>query len=369
MSGADCLAWPAASAKATRKRSSRRVRFLLRRFFLLAPHALLLTALVAACSRDPVVEHESFVFGTRVQIAVFGESRDQADDAAAAVLAEFDRLHRAYHTWQPSELTRLNGAFAQGTATPISPELAGLLVDAAAWERRSEGLFNPAIGGLVALWGFHADTFAARVPPEVQRLQWVRAKPSLADIRIAAGSARSANKAVRVDLGGYAKGYALDRAVRILKSLGVRNALVNIGGNVMALGTRGDRPWRIGIQHPRKPGVIATLDLRDGEAVGSSGDYQRYFETGGRRYCHLIDPRDGEPVQGVQSVTVLVLPGPRAGTFSDVASKPLFVAGPDHWRAMAGKIGVTHALFVDGQGRVEMTEAMKARIGVAGDDR
>ena len=119
----------------------------------------------------------------------------------------------------------------------------------------------------------------------------------------------STNPAVQLDLGGYAKGYALDVAAAILQAHGVKNALVNIGGNVIALGTHGDRPWRVGIQHPRKPGTLATLDLHDGEAIGTSGDYQRYFELDGKRYCHLIDPRTGHPAHGMQSVTVLI---PRA---------------------------------------------------------
>ena len=107
------------------------------------------------------------------------------------------------------------------------------------------------------------------------------------------GESRQSQPRVKLDLGGYAKGYALDRAAEILKSQGIHNALINIGGNVLALGTHGTRPWRVGIQHPRKPGPLATLELRDGEAIGTSGDYQRYFELDGKRYCHLIDPRTG----------------------------------------------------------------------------
>ena len=94
---------------------------------------------------------------------------------------------------------------------------------------------------------------------------------------------------------------------------GIRNALINIGGNILALGQHGDRPWRVGIQHPRKSGALATLDLHDGEAIGTSGDYQRYFMVGNVRYCHLIDPRSGYPVQGVQAVTILTRGAARRG--------------------------------------------------------
>jgi thiamine biosynthesis lipoprotein len=172
---------------------------------------------------------------------------------------------------------------------------------------------------------------------------------------------RSRNKAVQLDLGGYAKGYALDRAKTILKEQGIHNALINIGGNVLALGTHGDRPWRVGIQHPRKPGPLAILELRDGEAIGTSGDYQRYFEMDGKRYCHLIDPRSGYPVQGVQAVTILTR-GEQAGLLSDSASKPLFVAGAQGWLAAARKMQLDEALLIDAQGVVHLTAAMQKRL-------
>jgi thiamine biosynthesis lipoprotein len=166
---------------------------------------------------------------------------------------------------------------------------------------------------------------------------------------------------VKLDLGGYAKGYALDQAIAILKHQGIHNALVNIGGNVMALGAHGSRPWRVGIQHPRKPGPLATLDLLDGEAIGTSGDYQRYFELDGKRYCHLIDPRSGYPVQGVEAVTILTH-GAHAGLLSDASSKPLFISGKAGWLAAAHRMQLGEALLIDAQGKVHLTAALQKRL-------
>jgi thiamine biosynthesis lipoprotein len=166
---------------------------------------------------------------------------------------------------------------------------------------------------------------------------------------------------VKLDLGGYAKGYALDQAIAILKHQGIHNALVNIGGNVMALGAHGSRPWRVGIQHPRKPGPLATLDLLDGEAIGTSGDYQRYFELDGKRYCHLIDPRSGYPVQGVEAVTILTH-GAHAGLLSDASSKPLFISGSAGWLAAAHRMQLGEALLIDAQGKVHLTAALQKRL-------
>jgi thiamine biosynthesis lipoprotein len=109
-----------------------------------------------------------------------------------------------------------------------------------------------------------------------------------------------------------------------LRRQGINNALINIGGNVIALGNKAGRKWKVGIQHPRQAGPLATVELADGEAIGTSGDYQRYFEIDGKRYPHLLDPRIGYPANHTQSVTILIPAGNRAGTLSDASSKPIY---------------------------------------------
>jgi FAD:protein FMN transferase len=323
--------------------------------------ALMLLWMLAACSPPPLTQQQAYVFGTLVEVSVYGVPEAQGRQATAAVLTRFDALHRSLHAWQPSDVSRLNTALARGQRVPVTPELAAMLEDAQALSIRSDDLFNPAIGGLIALWGFHADTPRAQVPdgPAIER--WVKAAPSMRDLHVENGQAWSDNPAVQLDLGGYAKGYALDEAVRILKAQGIHDALVNIGGNVIALGTHGDRAWRVGIQHPRRPGTLATLDLRDGEAIGTSGDYQRFFEAGGQRYCHLIDPRSGKPANGMQSVTILVS-GEHAGTRSDALSKPLFIDGPARLAEQAARLGVADYLAVDAAGKIHVSPAMQARL-------
>jgi thiamine biosynthesis lipoprotein len=280
-------------------------------------------------------------------------------------MQEFQRLHNLLHAWKPSALSEINTAFAQGKSIAITPEIEAMLRDAAQLSAQSDSLFNPAIGGLVKLWGFHADEFKPALPDTKQLAALVAAQAQMSDISFlthnGSTTLKSRNRAVQLDLGGYAKGYALDRAVALLKQQGVHNALINIGGNVMALGTHGSRSWRVGIQHPRKPGPIATLELHDGEAIGTSGDYQRYFELNGERYCHVIDPRNGQPVQGVEAVTVLTH-GARAGVLSDATSKPLFVAGADGWLGAAHKMLLDEALLIDTTGTVHLTAALQKRL-------
>ncbi|MDP2029238.1 MAG: FAD:protein FMN transferase [Thiobacillus sp.] len=321
---------------------------------------LLLWAL-AACSPQPLTQQQSYVFGTLVEISVYGAPEAKARAATAAVLARFDHLHHTLHAWQPSDLSRLNAVLARGERTPVTPELAAMLTDAQTLSIQSGNLFNPAIGRLIALWGFHADTPQSRVPDAAAIAGWVKQQPRMGDLHIENNLVWSDNPAVQLDLGGYAKGRALDDAVTILKAHGIQNALVNIGGNVIALGRHGDRPWRVGIQHPRKAGTLATLDLQDGEAIGTSGDYQRYFEAGGRRYSHLIDPRSGWPATGMQSVTIL-LRGARAGTRSDALSKPLFIDGTARLEDHAAQSGIHDYLAVDASGKMVRSPTLAARL-------
>lgn len=323
---------------------------------------LLATLLLAGCARERLHQQESYVFGTRVELLTWDASEDKARAAMAEVLREFDRLHRAYHAWEPSELTALNTAIAAGQSEiSVSPELAAMLADAKRLAATGDELFNPALGQLIALWGFHTDSFTPHRPDPARLAALVAARPQMADLTITGNTVTSRNPAVQLDLGGYGKGYALDRAAAILKAHGVGNALINIGGNVLALGSKGEAPWRVGIQHPREPRPLASLPLRDGEAIGTSGDYQRFFEMDGERYCHLLDPRSGRPARGTQAVTVLITPRPGAGTLSDAASKPVYLGG-EGWRDYARRFGIDHALRVDADGRLQVTRALHDRL-------
>lgn len=328
---------------------------------------LLCALLLAACGRVALQEQQAYVFGTRVEVIVVSDSAEQGRQAIAAVLREFDRLHQAYHAWQPSELSELNSAIFAGRPQQVKPELAAFIAEAQTLSQQGEHLFDPGIGQLIALWGFQADEFKAELPAEAELQHWLASKPSIADLSIAADhTVTSSNRQVALDFGGYLKGVALDRAAGILRQQGINNALINIGGNVMALGSKQGRKWRVGIQHPRQPGALATVELANGEAIGTSGDYQRYFEVDGKRYPHLLDPRSGYPANHTQAVTVLIPASPGAGTLSDAASKPIFIAGPNGWREMARKMGVSQVLRVDADNKIYVTEALRPRLEFIG---
>jgi len=224
--------------------------------------------------------------------------------------------------------------------------------------RASGGLFNPAIGALVALWGFHSDELPARPPPAERIRALLARRPAMTDLEIRGLRVRSRNPAVRLDFGGSAKGHAVDVAVARLQSLGVRDAMVDAGGDLRVIGRHGDRPWRIGIRHPRRAAVLASVALAPGEAIFTSGDYERYFIYRGRRYHHILDPRSGYPAAGAQSVTVIH----DNGLDADAAATALFVAGPEAWPRVARAMGIRYVMMVAADGSVTMNPAMAERL-------
>lgn len=319
-------------------------------------------------SRDSLYHTQGYVFGTLVDISIEGEPEQRAGKLANHVLQDFQSLHQRLHAWknisanQPSELGAVNTAFARGKTAQINPELADMLQHAFNLSAQSQALFNPAIGHLIELWGFQRDELSPVTIDDKKIRVLVHANPSMADIIITQNTVLSRNPKVKLDFGGYAKGYALDRAAAYLRQQGVKNALINIGGNIIALGQHGDKPWRVGIQHPRQPGAIAALDLPDGWAIGTSGDYQRYFFQNNTRYCHIIDPRSGYPVQHTQAVTVLIPPSSRAGVLSDVASKPIFIADPGEKTKAAARLGVAYYMVIDAQSKIHLTQKMAEKL-------
>lgn len=315
-----------------------------------------------SCSDKSLYQSKHYVFGTIVDISIYGENEKTAEDTTKAILDEFTRLHNSLHAWKKSDLTNLNDAISKNKSYKnASAELIEILKNAKSFEDDSNHLFNPAIGELIEYWGFHQDEFNAMHPDQSKIKTLVEKSPSLDQLRISGSTIKSINPHVKIDLGGYAKGYALDRANKILHDHHIKNALINIGGNIIAVGQHGNKPWRVGIQDPRGAQAIAKLDLPDGWAIGTSGDYQRYFINDGVRYCHLINPFTGYPAQGVYSVTVLIEPSQNVGTLSDVLSKPLFMSKKEDRPMMAQKLNIHHYLIIEDK-RISMTQKMADKI-------
>ena len=324
---------------------------------------LLGTVLAAVPAAADEFSATSYVFGTLAEVTVVSADAVRARRAAEQVLREFDRMHRDLHAWQPGALVSLNQGIARGDRyIRTTPEIATLIRSAQRLESRSGGTFDPAVGRLLGLWNFHKNKAGGPLPSPNEIAEIVRAHPSMSDLSVQGETVISSNPTVQLDFGGYAKGYALDRAAAILSAYGITDALINVGGNIMALGRHGERPWRVALESPRGNSLLATIDLRNGEAIGTSGDYRRYYEIDGKRYAHIIDPRTGFPVPGVESVTILVQPREGAGALSDAGSKPIFIGGIAGWRDAATRMGISCALLIDSGGVVHVTRELDRRL-------
>ncbi|BAS29241.1 FAD:protein FMN transferase [Limnochorda pilosa] len=331
-------------------------------------------AVAAAADRgrggDPV-EVTGFSMGTYVHVVAEGPG---AQEAAAGVLPELDRMTRALDRFDPgSDVARLNARAGEGPVT-VGSETTRLIGEALRLARLSDGAFDPTIGPLVDLWGFvdpeaveenedAQGTVRGRHLPDVPAIEAARARVGYRWLQLAEdGQAASLDRAGMVlDLGGIAKGWAVDRLAERFRGAGVTRALIDLGGNLYALGGRPDgSPWRVGIQHPRRPGaVIAVVEATD-EALATSGDYERYFIDGGTRYSHLLDPATGYPARELASVTVLA----PHGVDADGLSTAVFVLGPERGARLVESLPGVEAVFVDTEMKVTYTSGLRGRIQV-----
>lgn len=327
--------------------------------------ALLFT--MPGCERRPVVKEFNetvYTFGTLVEITLIGVEEERAQAAYNAILDDFTYMHHTWHAWQRNALARINGLLKTGAPFSLTPSVLPLITSAQTLSRQSEGLFNPAIGQLIKLWGFHSDSRDAQLPPptpaDIEAL--LASAPSMDDIVIEGLSMRGTNDNIQLDFGGFAKGYAVDSVIKHLRELGIENAIINAGGDLRAIGRHGDRAWRIGIRQPRGEGVFASVEIEGDESVFTSGDYERFFEYDGKRYHHIIDPRSGWPADQTRSVTVIH----HDGATADAAATALFVAGPTDWHRIARAMGIKYVMLIDKLGRVHMNPAMAERIQFTG---
>ncbi|HWP95110.1 MAG TPA: FAD:protein FMN transferase [Gammaproteobacteria bacterium] len=322
--------------------------------------AAVLVMLLAGCDAPPEYREQFLGLHTLVDVSFYDVEPATARAAVAAIEEEFARLDRDFGAWnETGALGRLNRALEGGGAVPITPELAAAIGEATELSRRTGGLFNPAIGRLVELWGFHVEERAPSPPPAAAAIAaLVAGRPQAEDFVIENGAVRRRNPAARLDFGAYAKGLAVNHAIALLRARGIANAIVNAGGDLRAIGRHGERPWRIGIRHPRGAGIFASVEIEGDTSVFTSGDYERFFIHDGVRYHHIIDPRTGYPARGFVSATVIH----SDATLADAAATALIVAGPAGWRPLATALGLEYVMLIDETGAAHLTPAMAHRV-------
>lgn len=324
-----------------------------------------LCLLLIACEPPPAEPIRFYAFGTIIEITLPAVSANQKAAVEPELIAAFQHWQQHWHPWQAAgtnNLAAVNRSLKSHNRAELDPEIKALINAARPYYQESDGLFDPAIGGLVKLWGFNQDKLQDTPPTPAALSGWLNARPRYSDLRIDNDRLISDNAGLQLDFGAFAKGYALEQVATLLKSNHIESALINAGGDLIALGrTRPDadaRAWHIGIRHPRKAGVLAELELKDGEALVTSGDYERYFIHDRKRYHHILDPRSGRPADRSIAVSVIHTDAARA----DVAATALFVAGPGHWRAMAEQLQIKTAMLIDSEGHIHLTDTMQERL-------
>jgi thiamine biosynthesis lipoprotein len=331
---------------------------------------LLAAVLLSACYQPRQdFRQQWFIFGTQVSVELFAVNRAKAHTAFSRLDELFAQCNEDWYPWATAsgpatgELARINRAIAGGTRILASQETAAVIRRAEEFERLSQGLFNPALGALSELWGFADMGRPWAGPPSSNAVAELLAKaPSTSSIHWENDVLSSDNPAIVMDLGGIAKGAILDRARRLLIGLGVRNAVIDLGGDLVVLGKKRGKPVRVGIRGPvgdmRRLGILGGSELSGGEAAVTSGDYERFFTRNGQRYQHILDPRTGQPVKDTALVTVIS----EDPLLADAAATALLVGGARQFDTLVEALGVRDALLITAGGERIMTPAMQKRI-------
>jgi thiamine biosynthesis lipoprotein len=306
---------------------------------------VVLSLFAVTSARADWVRREETVMGTRIYVEAWHDNPVQGELALDAVMENMRRIDRVMSHYRPdSQLSQINIHGADGPV-PVDPELFDLIRTSIHFSEISEGAFDITYASVGYLYDYArhlrpTEKEIAAALPGVDYRHLV-----LDEARHAVGFAKIG---MRIDLGGIAKGYACDRGVEILQRYGIKNAIVTAGGDSRLLGDRRGRPWVVGIRHPDdKNRVVLSMPLSD-VGISTSGDYERYFDEGGVRYHHIIDPKTGHSPTGVRSVTII---GPTA-TDTEGWSKTVFIKGPvDGLRLIEQHPGMD-AVVVDKDGKV-----------------
>jgi thiamine biosynthesis lipoprotein len=314
---------------------------------------LLLLASSAGAHAEWVKRVTDGIMGTRIMVELWSEDRPKAEAAIDAVLAEMRHIDDSMSTYKPdSEVSQVNAHAADGPMK-ISKELFDLLVTAKEYSRITDGAFDITYASVGYLYDFRKHVRPSEVAID-KALPAVNYEHVILDDKNQ--TVRFSRKGVRIDLGGIAKGHAVDGGIAVLQARGFTRAYVSAGGDSRIIGDRFGKPWMVGIRDPRAPPgtVITRIPLTDA-AMSTSGDYERFFEEGGVRFHHIIDPHTGHSASKVRSATII---GPMA-VRTDGLSKTAFVLGPEKAMEIYNRIDDIDAIIVKLDGTVIYSKGLE----------
>ncbi len=324
--------------------------------------AVAVAAVLGSCRKGPpasmIEERREGIMGTRISVKVWSPGGSEWEGTTReGIEAAFDAALEVQSRMSPhdpaSAVSRVNAA-AGGAAVEVDPWTWAVLDASVKASGLTRGAFDPTWAALGDVWDDKAPDPA---PPSKEEVEEKLALVGVRGLEMDAASrtVRLARAGMRIGLGGSAKGFALDKMAEALRSRSLEDFICYAGGDLVVSGRPGDRPWKLGIQHPRDPAaLLASYPVARPMAVVTSGDYERFFMHRGTRYHHILDPRTGYPAQGTLSVTVMA---PR-GLEADALSTGLFVLGAgEAFRILAGLEGV-QAVIVDQDGKVHCSSGI-----------
>lgn len=318
-----------------------RIRHLFSTVFVIA-----ITCTVVSCrdSTPPRFENSWPAMGTFATLTLSGESASKAaflTTAATGEIANLENLLSIYRS--ESEISRLNRNVGSGNQTTLSPATLEILNQSKTYYTISKECFDPTVMPLLKLWGLKGGKNPG-LPPSADTVMSVKSTTGLGHLVISNAMAHINLQGVSIDLGGIAKGYAVDVCFERLLKLGAKNFMVNLGGNIRCAGLAdAKKPWRIGIRNPfNQNELIGTMSFTNGMAVATSGNYEQFVTIAGKKYSHIIDPRTGAPATNMAGVTVVS----SSAVEADAMSTSLFILGPEEATPVLHKLPACQALFV-----------------------
>lgn len=296
-------------------------------------------------------EGQAAIMGTEIAVELFHQNDSEACDAIDAVMQEMRRIDGDMSPFKETSLLSQMNKHAAERFVDVGPELFRLISKSQGYSILTGGAFDVTYASAGRYYDFRQSQ---KPDPETLREAVKGINYRHLELNHKSHSVRFHHKHVYVDLGGIAKGYAVDQAVEILKDLGIQQAKVSAGGDSRIIGDRLGEPWVVGVRHPRnKDANIVVLPLVDA-SISTSGDYERFFEKDGVRYHHIIDPNSGDSARNVRSVTVIGA----ESTVTDALSTSLFVMGAKHGIELIDRLNGIDAIVVDGEGKLHVSEGL-----------
>ncbi len=323
--------------------------------------AILPLIVTPACNKGELFTFSRPMLGTMINISLIADTRETGVRASTAAFSEIARIEALMSPkLADSDIARINRE-ASRVPVSVSGETFELIRASIGVSRETDGAFDISFASLGGLWRLGDDNFQRPEPRLVARAL------RLVDYRkiVLEDKARRvflALPGMRLGLGGIAKGYALGCAARALGREGVRASIVDAGGDILVGGDKFGRPWRVGLMHPREKEIILALTLGDGEAVVTSGDYERFAVYRGVRYHHILDPKTGFPARGFSSVSVIGSDPVKA----DAYATALFVMGGVRARRFASTHPEIELILIDEEMRIAASRGLKGRVSPTG---